>query len=240
MKKILGFSLTLMGIALFAVAQGQTVDELQAKYVSALGGKDKIASLKNVVQEGNMEVMGMQMPAKVWIAYGEASRQEVEIQGQKMITFIGKDKGWMVNPLMGSTDAQPLPDEAVKGAAGTLNAGGELFNYKENGYTAAYEGKDTANGKPAYKIKLTKGDYTSIIFLDADTYYITRNVVKANVMGQNIEQATNFFDYKKTPEGYVFPHASSLNNPMAGEIKISVTKIEVNGALDIKELEKTN
>lgn len=240
MIKTSALLLLVTGLVTINIAKGQTVDELQAKYIAALGGKEKIESLKNVVQEGNMEVMGMQMPAKIWIVYGEASRQEVELQGQKMITFIGKDKGWMVNPLMGSTDAQPLPDDAVKSAAGSLNPGGELYDYKTNGFTATYEGKDSANGAPAYKIKLTKGDYVSTIYLDANTYYIAKNVAKANIMGQTIEQTTNFMDYKKTTDGYVFAHASSINNPMAGDIKVNVTKIAVNAPVDIKELEKTN
>ena len=240
MKKIFGFLLTVAGTTFFTFAQGQTIDELQAKYVAALGGKDKIANLKNVVQEANMEVMGMQMPAKIWIVFGEASRQEVEIQGQKMITFISKDKGWMVNPLAGSTDAQPLPDDAVKSAAGGLSAGGELYDYKASGLTATYEGKDSANGQAAYKIKLTKGEYVSTIYLDASTYYILRNVAKTNIMGQAVEQTTNFTEYKKTPEGYVFPFSSTISNPMVGEIKASIIKIEVNSAVDIKELEKTN
>lgn len=240
MKKTGALLLLIASIVTINIAKGQTVEELQAKYIAALGGKEKIESLKNVVQEGNMEVMGMQMPAKIWIVFGEASRQEVDLQGQKMITFIGKDKGWMVNPLMGSADAQPLPDDAVKSAAGAMSVGGELFDYKSKGFTATYEGKDSANGAPAYKIKLTKGDYVSTIYLDATTYYIAKNVAKANIMGQTIEQTTNFMDYKKTPEGYVFPHASSVNNPMAGEIKVNVTKIAVNEPLDMKELEKTN
>lgn len=221
-------------------AYTQTVEELQTNYIKALGGKEKIDGLKNIVMETNMQIMGMEMPAKIWIVYNTATRQEIEVQGQKIITFIGKDKGWSINPLMGSTEAQPLPDEAVKGAAGSLSAGGELTNYKENGYTAAYEGKDTVNGAAVHKIKLSKEGVVSTIYIDAASYYLIRNITKATVMGQEVEQTTSYSDYKKTPEGFLFAYNTVVSNPMVGEIKATITKIDVNTSLDIKELEKTN
>lgn len=239
--KNLTSGLLLVTAVLFSVfAQSQTVDELQSKYLNALGGKEKLSTLKNVYQEAEMEIMGMQIPAKVWIVYDTASRQELEIQGQKMVTFIGRTKGWMINPLMGSTEAQPLPDEMINNAGGLLSAGGELANYKLNGYTGVYEGKDSVNGVQAHKIKLSKREIETTIYLDASNYYTIRNVSKANINGQQVEQITNYSNYRKTPEGYIFPYNSVINNAMVGEINATIKKIEVNTTLDIKELEKPN
>ena len=221
-------------------AYTQTIEELQTNYIKALGGKEKLDGLKNIVMETSMQVMGMELPAKIWIVYNTATRQEIEVQGQKIITFIGKDKGWSINPLMGSTEAQPLPEEAVKSAAGSLSAGGELTNYKANGYTATYEGKDTVNGTAAHKIRLSKGDLVSTIYIDTNSYYLIRNITKATVMGQEVEQTTNYSDYKKTPEGFLFAYNTVVSNPMVGEIKATITKIDVNTSLDIKALENPN
>lgn len=221
-------------------AYTQTIEELQTSYIKALGGKEKIDGLKNIVMETSMQVMGMELPAKIWIVYNTATRQEIEVQGQKIITFIGKDKGWSINPLMGSTEAQPLPEEAVKSAAGSLSAGGELTNYKANGYTATYEGKDTVNGTAAHKIRLSKGDFVSTIYIDTSSYYLIRNITKATVMGQEVEQTTNYSNYKKTPEGFLFAYNTVVSNPMVGEIKATITKIDVNTSLDIKALENPN
>ncbi len=240
MKNLSFILVTTTAILFSAFAQSQTVDELQAKYVSALGGKEKLSTLKNVYQEAEMEIMGMQIPAKVWIVYDTGSRQELEIQGQTMVTYIGKTEGWMINPLMGSTAAQPLPDEMINNAGGLLSAGGELANYKLNGYTAVYEGRDSVNGVLAHKIKLSKNEIETTIYLDASNYYTIRNVSRANINGQQVEQVTSYSNYRKTPEGYVFPYSSVINNPMVGEINATVKKIEVNTALDVKELGKTN
>ena len=240
MKKLKFVILTAF-ISIMAIhIQAQTVDELQSNYIKALGGKEKIDGLKDIVMETSMQVMGMELPAKIWIVYNTATRQEIEVQGQKIITFIGKDKGWSINPLMGSTDAQPLPDEAVKSAAGSLTLGGELTDYKANGYTATYEGKDTVNGTAVHKIKLSKGDVVSTVYIDAASYYLIRNITKATVMGQQVEQTTNYSDYKKTPDGFLFAYNTVINSPMVGEIKATITKIDVNTSPDIKELEKIN
>jgi len=241
MKSLKALALVVAASFAFMFSQAQTVEELQQKYFDALGGKSKLATLKNVYQEANMAIMGMEMPSKMWIVFGALMRQEIEVQGQKIITFINSNSGWSVNPLMGAATAQPLPEEAVKEYAGSvLVPGGQLASYKEYGYTASYEGKEDVDGKPAYKIRLAKDSSEIFFYIDVTTNYLTKNVTKANAMGQEIEVTTSFSDYKKTPEGYIFPYTSVINNPMIGEIKATLTKLEVNKPVDIKELEKQN
>ncbi|MCC6287549.1 MAG: hypothetical protein IT249_06665 [Chitinophagaceae bacterium] len=218
----------------------QTVDEIQQKYITALGGKSKLSSLKNIYQEADMEVMGMTMPAKTWIIYGTAMRQEIEIQGQKIATFVGKNGGWTVNPMMGSTEPQPLPEDAIKGYMGMLEPGGELSSFKEKGYTATFEGKEAVNANDAYKIKLVKDSSETILYIDEKTNYLTKSITKANAGGQTIEVTTLFSNYKTSPEGYTFPYSLTINNPMIGEIKSTVTKFDINKPVDVAELEKKN
>lgn len=227
-------------ICTVTIAKAQTIDEIQQKYIAALGGKATLAKLKNTYQEATMDIMGMQMNAKIWIVFGTAMRHEVEVQGQKIITFVGTDKGWMINPMMGSTTAQPLPVEALREYIGVLTPGGELSALKEKGFTSTVEGKEDVDGKPAYKVKLVKDSTESIMYVDIATNYLVKTITKASAMGQEMEVKTVFSDYKKTPEGFVFPHTSVISNPMMGDIKMTVTKLEVNKTVDIKELEKSD
>lgn len=221
------------------ILKAQTIDEIQQKYIAALGGKATLAKLKNTYQEATMDLMGMQMNAKIWIVYGAAMRNEIEAMGQKIITFVGTDKGWMINPLMGATTAQPLPQEALKDYIGVLTPGGELSALKEKGFSSTVEGKEDVDGKPAYKIKLVKDSIETIMYVDVATNYLVKTIAKTSAMGQEIEVKTVYSDYKKTPDGFVFPHISVISNPLAGDIKLTVTKIEVNKPVDLKELEKS-
>ncbi len=88
------------------------------------------------------------------------------------------------------------------------------------------------DGTEAYKIKLTtKGGKVRTFFIDPKNYYIIRTVAKATVNGQEQEVTINFGDFKKTEEGYVFPH--SIGGAF-GQGDMTVTKIEVNKPVDEK------
>ena len=238
MKSLKVITLTLLTTLSIYFVQAQTVEELQKKYIDALGGKAKLATLKNMYQETTMEIMTMQVPSKMWIVFNEAMRQEVEVQGQKIVTFVGKDSGWTINPLAGASTPQPLPGTAVKGYAAVLTPGGEFGSFKEKGYKVTVEGKEDIEGKPAYKIKLSKDSADSFFFIDVATSYLVRSSMKTDAMGQQVELVTTFSDYKKTPEGFVFPYTAVSSNPMMGEIKATTTELEVNKTVDTKELQQ--
>ncbi len=239
MKKMKIVMLTLIVAVSVNIGQAQTVESIIEKAITALGGKQKLASLKDTYMEMNMDIMGMQMASKTWIIYNTAMRQEVDIQGQKIITYIDKEKGWNVNPMMGSAAPQPLPEDAVKNAMSSFSPGRELTSYKDAGYTATLEGTEDVNGAAAYKIKLEKDSISQHIFIDQSTSYLVKTVIKSNMQGQEIEATTLLSDYKKTPDNFVFPYTTTISNPMMGEIKGTVTKLTVNGNLDVKDLQKT-
>ena len=58
MRSVKAFALVVTASFTFMLSHAQTVEELQQKYFDALGGKAKLATLKNVYQEANMAIMG--------------------------------------------------------------------------------------------------------------------------------------------------------------------------------------
>lgn len=238
MKDIKFFLLTFFaGFSLFSVG-AQTANQIQEGYIQALGGKANLMALKDIFMEVNLDIMGMQIPAKQWIVFNEASRQEVDIMGQKMITFIGKEKGWMINPLMGDGEPTQIPGAALKAAQGSLARGSELTDFQSRGLKAIYQGKDTVNEKPVYKMLLSKDNYENTIFIEPGSYYIIRSIIKTKVEDVEVEQTTNFSDYRKLPGGFTYPFTIITSNPMVGDIKLTVDKLEVNTNPDIKQLER--
>jgi hypothetical protein len=215
-------------------AFSQSADDIITKHIDAMGGKDKIATLTSVYEETNNSIMGNDLPAKVWIANQTGYRMEMDMSGSKMVYAATKDKGIMINPMAGSSDPQPIPDDAMKGFVKRMQLAGPFINYKDQGYTATLVGKDTVNGKNTYKIKLTKsGEPDATYYIDATTYYIDKATTEVTMNGSATMQDIVFNGYNKTPEGYVFPTGFTLELPQ-GELVTTINKIVVNQPIDAK------
>ena len=236
-------NIVLFAIVFLASIAGysQTVDEVISKHIEAMGGAEKLKSLKSVYMEG-VAVMqnGNEITSKIYKVQDKLVRREIAF-GMGSVTMIVTDKeGWASNPRTGGA-FEPLPKEALEGQQLELDIAGPLVDYAAKGHKAELVGKDTAGTTEAYKIKLTpKTGKDVVYFIDTKDYYVVRQVVKGGMLGggqgrgnqgANGEVNINYSDYKKTPEGYVFPYTVSMGN--SGN-NMNYEKIEVNKPVDEK------
>jgi hypothetical protein len=227
----------LAAIALIAgiSAQAQTAEEIVSKHIDAIGGKDKIAAIKTVYTEYDLDVMGQQAPGVTYVLNGKGYRNEMDFGGQKIIQVITDKGGWGVNPLMGQTNPEPLPEDQVKMNKSSIDAGGPLWNYASKGSKVELNGTENVNGVNAHKLKVTTAEGPEMmIFVDPTTYYILKTVIKAKSEGQDVETTLVFSDYKKTDYGYVTAGTTELNLPQGFSITIKTKKVEINKEIDPK------
>src|SRR6185437_646203 len=71
-----------------------TADEVIAKYVAAVGGKDAISQVKSI-----MSVMGNEAPSTTIVLDGVGRKMETEFNGSKIIQCVNAKGGWNVNPM---------------------------------------------------------------------------------------------------------------------------------------------
>ena len=227
---ILALALCFAGAGVFA----QTAGDIINKNIEAMGGKAKLSQLNSIYEEITTSAMGQEIPGKVWIVNNKGMRTEMSVMNQKIITVVTKDTGWMVNPMMGSSDPQPLPMQQIKQSISRLDLRGQLMDYGAKGYTATLLGKEAVNGKDYYKIKLAKaGEQSFTFFIDATTYLVTKIDADVKANGQEISTDVELSDYKKTPEGYVFPNTTTIHVNSGGvEIKSTIDKVTVNPTVD--------
>jgi hypothetical protein len=230
-------------------AHGQTADEVIAKHIEALGGKEKLQSIHSVYIEG-VAVMqnGTEIDSKSWKVKDKLYRQEISFGMGNVVIIVTPQKGWSSNPRNGGS-FQPMPDEQLKAMQPQLDPAGPLVDYAAKGSKAELLGKDTVGGKECYKIRLTLSSGQTITFsLDAQTYYVLRETRKGGGMmggggggggrrGGNGdgEFSIDFGDYQKTADGYVFPYTIITGSMGA---KTSVEKLEVNKPVDEAALSK--
>lgn len=224
-----------MGVALllaftsFSAIQAQTADEIVSKYIDAIGGKDKLDQVKTAYIVGSVQMMGNETPSTTSIVEGKGFRLEYEAQGQKVIQVFTDKGGWQINPMMGSTAPQPIPDAMYKGSRGQIYITGPLYNYAAKGNKLELQGKEGN----AYKIKITNTDSVeSFLYIDATSYYLTKLTRTAEFMGQPMEFTINFSNFKKSDYGIVFPFSTEVNIGGQFTITNSISKIEINKTID--------
>jgi outer membrane lipoprotein-sorting protein len=227
-------------------AKAQTAEEIIAKHIEALGGKDKLQSIKSLYIEG-VAVMGngTEITSKTWQVKDKLYRQEISFGMGNVVVIVTPGKGWRSDPRNGGAFA-PIPDEMLKTMQAQLDPAGPFVDYVAKGTKVELLGNDTVGGKTCYKLKLTfaAGNYATY-YIDAQTWYILRQARKGGgMMGggggggrrdPNAEFNIDFSDYQKTPEGYIFPFSVVAGGFGA---KSSVEKLEVNKPVDEEKLGK--
>lgn len=229
MKIALLCTISLLGLM---SAKAQTADDIIKKWTNAMGGPEKLASIKSVYTENEISVMNNPAAGKTYIVNGKGFKSEIDMSGQLIIDCYTVNEGWSINPLAGQPTAVKMPEGQIKLGQLSFDASGPLYNYGSKGSKVELLGKEDLKGNSTYKIKLTTQAGTEVVYYISDSsYYILENVAKMNVNGQDIEITTALSDYRKTAEGYIMPYASELDFP---GLKIGFTnkKIEVNKEID--------
>jgi len=211
--------------------QAQTADEIINKYIDAIGGKDVLTKIKSVYFEGTATAMGTDYPTKTTILAGKGIKTETDVNGSDVIQCITDTSGWSVNPMAGQAAPTALPAEVVKKGQSALNIGGDLFNFKDKGFTDSLAGRETYQNVNAYKIKLSQPGVEVVYLIDPTTYYILKKDSKFSADGNDIPNTITYSDYRKTDIGYVVPYTLGVTN-MGYDVTINYTKVEVNKDVD--------
>lgn len=237
-----------------AMATAQTADDVINKYVEAMGGLEKLKSIKSLYMEG-VAVMqnGNEINTRVYKVQDKLYRREVEFGMGSMTSIVTDKEGWFSNPRNGGA-FEALPAEAVTNQQSELDCAGPLVEYASKGHKAELMGKEDVEGTDCYKIKLTLKSGRDInYFIDSKTFLVKRITMKGGGMmgmrggagggaggggggGGNAprgdgEMKMDLSDYKKTGDGYMFAHTVSMGG-MGGAM--TYEKIEVNKPVNPK------
>lgn len=229
MKTVKFFTLFFSASLFVSSVNAQTADEIVKKYFEALGGMDKISQIKTMYMENSVEIMGNTTTNTVSLINGKAYKSVFDFNGTQIIQVYTDTSGWSVNPMTGSSTPVPMSPEEYEVGKNNIFAAGQLFDYASRGYTVHLLGRDSINGKNAYKLNLISADSTaSTLYIDPETYYLVR--AEKEINGQ--QTTMDFSNYKKTDVGFVMPFTTELSLPQGISLTINTTKIEINNDID--------
>lgn len=206
MKNLFISALFLTALAVGQCATAQTVDDIAKLNMDAMGGAEKIASLKTLKMEGTLNTQGVDVTITSTTAHMKGIRVDIEVMGTSNYQVANTTEGWVYMPVMGMSTAQKMDDDQFKAAQNQMDLQGFFLNYKEKGTIIELAGKDA----DAYKLNVTyKNGIKKTVFIDVKTNRIVKSLGKTKINGEETETETTMSDYKQNADGYWFPYSVS-------------------------------
>jgi outer membrane lipoprotein-sorting protein len=222
MKKLLLITTCLL---VAAVVNGQTLEEIVKNYSSA-NKLDQITSFKTIKITGKMSMMGMELPMEMWMKNPNKIKSVTSMNGQEIVQIFDGTKGYMINPMAGSSTPQEMDQESIGSLLRSNLFQNYLANYLKEG-KLTLEPEEAVNGVTCFKLKTTaEGGAEIYMFIDKSTYRLLKNT--ANVMSQGMAVTVESFpsDYKDF-NGVILP-TKTTTSASGMEFVLEFTNVEVN------------
>jgi outer membrane lipoprotein-sorting protein len=203
------------------------LEEVIAKATAARGGEKAIKALSTVVKEGTMSMaQGMELNFTETTKRPSKFRMDMSFQGMAMVQAFDGTTAWSINPMNGGKPEKAGAEE-VKKMVEQADMDGELIDWKNKGYKLELVGSEDIDGSTAYKIKSTKDDETSFIYIDAVTWYLAKVDKKINMMGQEAEVEMVFSNYQDV-NGVQMPMLMEMRSDGQTMMSMSYSSIKAN------------
>lgn len=226
--------LTLALAALAAPLTAQTADEIIAKYLTNVGGMDKIQAVTTLRRTGKV-VLGGGFEAGVIEESKRPNklRQEFVFQGMTGVNAYDGKTGWKIEPWQGKKDPEALSEEEMKQIVEDADFDEALVNYRQKGNKVEFAGTEQVEGTDVYKLKVTlaSGDLR-FYYMDTDYYVPIKIDIKRMIRGAEQEFETTLGDYKAVA-GWYLPYSIETTRKGSEDTqKITFDKIEANVPVD--------
>ena len=227
MKKII-LSVVVLVLSVGTLS-AQSVDEIVAKHLNAIGGVVKLHEVKSVIMETSIKVQGLEIENLTTILVGKAMRSDSKIMGNNMVQAFDGTTPWAITPtIMGGTgEPQVMSEEMSKAVISQVDPF-PLLDYLKKGTKLELLASEKVKDKDAYHLKISPKDgVESEIWIDVSSGLMSK--LKTVQNGQEVEVI--FSNYTEI-EGINFATSMETSNPMAGIITIDTKTVKLNMAID--------
>ena len=211
-----------------SLAFSQTLDEIIKKHIEAIGGKENWAKVKSLKMESSMKANGADIKVTIFQVDKKAMRQNIALMGMEGYSILTNTEGWTYMPFQGQTKPEAMTADDVKKSQDGLSLQDDFITYKEMGKKLEYLGKDDVDGTECLKLKMTsKDNIETTYFMDPASYYTIKQTTKMTLDGKEMENSTTYSNYKKMPEGIVYPYSVG-----GGWGQTEITNVTINPVID--------
>lgn len=190
-----------------------TAQNVLDKHIEALGGTEKLNTLKTVIVKQTTSAQSQEIPQTLYILPGKGVRSEMNAMGFEIVVAARADSGWQVNPaLYGNQQPVALSEKQAKSACAQADLFGPLVSVQAKGHTATYAGEEKIEAELCHKltvITLTGTQYTA--YVSQKNYMLRKLITKSSEV--------YYADYRNV-DGYWFPYLVEI---ISGGNKASLT-----------------
>ncbi|MEI6049203.1 MAG: hypothetical protein WCS03_09930 [Bacteroidota bacterium] len=226
MKKLL---FVLAGLITISAINAQSLDEIVKNYSTAMKS-DKLAGVTSIKITGKMSAMGMEMPMVMFMKNPNKIKVTYSFNGQDMVSVFDGEKGYMINPMTGSSDPVELTGDQLTQVQNNNIYKNQINDFFKTGQLTL-EGEENVNDKPAFKLKANVGTTPIYMFLDKGSYMLVKTTATVDQMGTSMNIDTYMTDYVDI-DGVILPKkTTAMANGMEAAV-ITFDNIEVNIPMD--------
>ena len=210
---------------MISAINAQSLEEIVKKYTEA-AKLDQVANFKTIKITANMSVMGMDLPTVLWMKNPNKIKSVTSINGQDMVQVFDGEKGFVVNPMTGSTDpVEMTPDQVKQVLRGSMFQNYLATYLKEGKLTLA--GEENVNDKPAFKLNAKPDEATDInLYIDKSSYLLVKT--SATNAGNSIDTYPS--DY--TDMNGVMVPMKTTSSTQGMDILLQISKVEVDTPME--------
>ena len=210
MKILMVSGLLLIAMTFTRILHAQTANDLVNKYISAMGGKQKLASLRTVKMEANLNVQGTDIGIVITKKHLAGMRIDISTMGTENYQIVTPAKGTIFMPVQGMSEPTAMPDDQLKAILPQLDLEGSFVNYENKGTIVELIGHENVDGEDCYNLKVTdKNGIITNCFISAKTSFIVKTNGKRVLNGEEMEVATTYNNYKQNADGFWFPYSTT-------------------------------
>jgi outer membrane lipoprotein-sorting protein len=221
-------------------ASAQTADEIVERSLKALGGRAAHAKLTSRSTLGTilLSTPAGEVPGSIEVLNQSPNKSRTLIKADLTSLGVGQitvdqrfngTTGYVLDSMQGNREITGGQLESMRNNTFPH----PFMNYKEVGATVELKGKEKVGDREAYFLIFTPKTGAPIRqYIDAETYLPTKIILKVEVpqLGQELEQTTEFLDYKEV-DGVKLPFRMKSSS-IVQNFSISVTHVQHNVQVD--------
>ena len=218
-----------------SVAKSQTADEIISKYISFTGGAGEWKKIKTMTSSGTYNYGGVEFPFQSYSKAPNLYHYVVTFKGKSFEQSYDGKTGWRIDGFKNEKNKTMLKDKQALAMANESDVELEspFIDYQLKGHTITFEGTDSVDKKPCFKVKLARKNG------DAETYFFDSNnyaLVKKRAVAKNTELNNSMLDILysdyRSAGAITVPYKTTCLADGQTVLTITVQEIKLNEPID--------